>query len=192
MAVAASVRLKSTEAELLERHRQGDEHAFRELYDQFESMVYNLALRMSGNRADAEDIAQETFIRAFRYLHKFRGRSSLKTWVYRIAINCSNSRLKRRTKWRMFRVDDGEAELEQAPDAKRSPEERALATDLGSLVREELDRLPTYYREAVLLRDFEELSYQEISAVLGVRIGTVRSRIARGREQLRLRLEARS
>lgn len=191
MALAASVSMKTAEADLVERHRQGDEQAFREIYQNFETMVYNLAFRMSGNSADAEDIAQETFIRAFRYLHKFRGRSSLKTWIYRIALNCSNSRLKRRTRRRNRRVDDGEVELEKAADGSRSPEEKAVGTSVGDLLRSSLDQLPQHYREAVWLRDFEELSYQEIATVLSVRIGTVRSRIARGREQLRSRLEGR-
>ena len=177
------------EASLLERHRQGDALAFRELYQEFEAMVYNLALRMSGDPADAEDIAQETFIRAYRHLGKFKGKSSLKTWVFRIALNCSNTRLRRRARRLSRRVDDSERELERAADEGRSPEERALATDLSAGVRVALDLLPVHYREAVLLRDFEELNYSEIAEVLGVRIGTVRSRIARGREQLRKRLE---
>lgn len=189
MAMSASASLRTQEASLLERHRQGDAKAFGDLYQQFEAMVYNLALRMSGNPADAEDIAQETFVRAYRHLNKFKGKSSLKTWVFRIALNCSNTRLKRRGRRLAHRIEDGESELEQAVDAGRSPEERALAADLSAAVRQGLDHLPVHYREAVLLRDFEELDYAEIAEVLGVRIGTVRSRIARGREQLRKRLE---
>ncbi|MCP4200674.1 MAG: sigma-70 family RNA polymerase sigma factor [bacterium] len=189
MAISASASLKTREANLLERHRHGDTQAFGELYQQFESMVYNLALRMSGNPADAEDIAQETFIRAYRHLGKFKGRSSLKTWVFRIAVNCSNTRLRRRGRHLAQRVDDSESELERAADEGRSPEERAVATDLSASVRVGLEHLPSHYREAVLLRDFEDMNYSEIAEVLGVRIGTVRSRIARGREQLRRWLE---
>lgn len=189
MAVSASASLRTREVSLVERHRQGDSLAFGELYQQFEGMVYNLALRMSGNPADAEDIAQETFIRAYRHLRKFKGKSSLKTWVFRIALNCSNTRLRRRARHLAHRVDDGQPELERAVDRGRSPEERALAADLSAAVRTALGHLPVHYREAVLLRDFEELNYSEIAEVLGVRIGTVRSRIARGREQLRRRLE---
>ena len=185
MAVSASASLRTREASLLERHRQGDALAFRELYQEFEAMVYNLALRMSGNPADAEDIAQETFIRAYRHLNKFRGKSSLKTWVFRIALNCSNTRLRQRGRHLANRVDDSESELERAVDEGRSPEERALAADLSAAVRIGLDHLPLRYREAVFLRDFEDMNYSEIAEVLGVRIGTVRSRIARGREQLR-------
>lgn len=189
MSVSASVRLRRHEATLLERHRHGDEQAFGEIYTQFESMVYNLALRMSGNPADAEDISQETFLRAYRHLKKFKGRSSLKTWIFRIALNCSNTRLRRRGKRIARHVDDAESELERAPDDGRSPEETAVAADLSAAVRSGLDHLPLHYREAVLLRDFEDLNYAEIAEVLGVRIGTVRSRIARGRDLLRKQLE---
>lgn len=190
MALTAAASLRD-EAALLERHRHGDEEAFSELYRQFETMVYNLALRMSGNPADAEDITQETFVRAYRHLGKFRGKSSLKTWIFRIALNCSNTRLTRRGKRRARHVDDGETELERATDSRRSPEDCTVATDLSEAVRDGLDRLPAHYREAVLLRDFEGMNYAEIAAVLGIRIGTVRSRIARGRERLRHWLETR-
>ena len=190
MALTAAASLRD-EAALLERHRHGDEEAFSELYRQFETMVYNLALRMSGNPADAEDITQETFVRAYRHLGKFRGKSSLKTWIFRIALNCSNTRLSRRGKRQARHIDDGESELERATDSRRSPEDRTVATDLSEAVRDGLDRLPAHYREAVLLRDFEDMNYAEIAAVLGIRIGTVRSRIARGRERLRHWLETR-
>lgn len=179
------------EAALVERHRHGDEEAFAEIYGQFETMVYNLALRMSGNPADAEDITQETFVRAYRHLTKFKGKSSLKTWIFRIALNCSKTRLRRRGRRQARQIDDGELELERAQDGRRTPEDRTVATDLSMTVREGLERLPAHYREAVLLRDFEDMNYSEIAAVLGVRIGTVRSRIARGRERLRRLLETR-
>lgn len=192
MAVGTATISRSREASLVERHRQGDAEAFAEIYQQFESMVYNLALRMSGNRADAEDISQETFLRAYRHLKKFKGKSSLKTWVFRIALNCSNTRLKRRGRRWARTVDDAESKLENAVDEGRSPEETAVSTDFSETVRAGLAELPIAYREAVLLRDFEELNYAEIAEVLGVRIGTVRSRIARGRNLLRKRLEVES
>ena len=112
-------------------------------------------------------------------------REERQTWMFRIALNCSNTRLRQRGRHLANRVDDSESELERAADEGRSPEERAVATDLSAAVRIGLDHLPFHYREAVLLRDFEDMNYSEIAAVLGVRIGTVRSRIARGREQLR-------
>lgn len=155
-------------------------------------MVFNLAWRLSGNRADAEDIAQETFVRVFRHLGRFKGQSSLKTWIFRITINCANSRFRQQSRRRKGRIDDSEAELERTADTRRTPEGKAVAVDLVDAVRTALDRLPPHYREAVLLRDFEDMTYEEIAAVLGVRLGTVRSRIARGRDRLRAILEERS
>jgi len=190
MALLASASL-ADEATLLERHRHGHAEAFGELYRHFEMMVYNLALRTCGNAADAEDITQETFVRAYRHLQKFKGKSSLKTWIFRIALNCSSTRLRRRGRRLARQVDDGEAQLERVSDERRSPEDLLLAADLSAVVRAGLDRLPVRYRQAVLLRDFEDLTYSQIAVVLGVRIGTVRSRIARGREQLRQWLETR-
>lgn len=190
MTVSAATISRRREASLVERHRQGDDRAFGEIYEQFESMVYNLALRMSGNAADADDISQETFLRAFRHLKRFKGKSSLKTWLFRIALNCSNTRLRRRGRRRARNIEDGEAELERAADAGRSPEEAAVAADLSETFRAGLAALPVHYREAVLLRDFEDMNYEQIAEVLGVRLGTVRSRIARGRDLLRKRMEA--
>lgn len=177
------------DVELVERHRCGDAQAFDEVYARFEEMVYNLAFRLSGNSEEAADLTQEVFLRIFRHLGSFGGRSSLKTWIFRIAINHCRDRLSR---WRPLTQplgsDAGEGEIEW-PDSARGPEDLAVAADEGRRVSAGLARLPQAFREAVVLRDIEGLSYEEIADVLGVRIGTVRSRIARGREQLRTLLE---
>ena len=174
---------------LVERHRCGDAQAFDEVYARFEEMVYNLAFRLSGNYEEAADLTQEVFLRIYRHLGSFGGRSSLKTWIFRIAINHCRDRLSR---WRPLTQpigsDTGEGEVAY-PDPSRGPEELAVAADEGRRVSAGLSRLPQAFREAVVLRDIEGLSYEEIADVLGVRIGTVRSRIARGREQLRTLLE---
>jgi RNA polymerase sigma-70 factor, ECF subfamily len=174
---------------LVERHRCGDAQAFDEVYARFAEMVYNLAFRLSGNYEEAADLTQEVFLRIYRHLGSFGGRSSLKTWIFRIAINHCRDRLSR---WRPLTQpigsDIGEGEIAY-PDPARGPEELAVARDEGRRVCEGLSRLPQTFREAVVLRDIEGLSYEEIADVLGVRIGTVRSRIARGREQLRALLE---
>lgn len=177
------------DVELVERHRCGDIQAFDEVYGRFGEMVYNLALRLSGNREESADLTQEIFLRIYRHLGSFGGRSTLKTWVFRIAINHCRDRLSRRTPW-MQSLDDG-AEDGGVPiaDPGRGPEELAVAADEGRRVMAGLARIPQVFREAVVLRDLEGLSYEEIAEVLGVRVGTVRSRIARGREQLRLLLE---
>ena len=170
---------------LAERHRYGDAEAFDEVYQRFAELVFNLALRMSGRRDVAEDLAQEIFIRIFRHLGRFSGRSSLKTWVYRVAVNHCRSRLGRR-RWltKPLAEDDAEHGV-QLVDERRTPESRTLAGDTERLVARALVQLKPAFREAVVLRDLEGLRYEEIAEVLNIRIGTVRSRIARGRERLR-------
>lgn len=179
---------RNSEKELVERHRYGDRDAFEEIYRLHEEMVYNLCLRLTGNPGDAEDLVQETFLRVYRYLAGFRGGSSLRTWIYRIALNRARSRF-RGLKVLYALADDASKE---PVDPRRGPEERAMASDTGRLVEKALSRIPRNFREAVVLRDLEGLAYQEIAEILGVRIGTVRSRIARGRERLRRELEAMS
>ncbi|HKI03051.1 MAG TPA: sigma-70 family RNA polymerase sigma factor [Thermoanaerobaculia bacterium] len=177
------------DVELVERHRCGDIQAFDEVYARFGEMVYNLALRLSGNREEAADLTQEIFLRIYRHLGSFGGRSTLKTWVFRIAINHCRDRLSRHIP-SMQSIDAGfEEGGVPIADPGRGPEELAVAADEGRRVMAGLGRIPQVFREAVVLRDLEGLSYEEIAEVLGVRVGTVRSRIARGREQLRLLLE---
>lgn len=178
-----------TDHDLAQRHRYGDETAFEEIYDRFGAMVFNVALRLCGEPEEAADLSQETFLKIHRHLAGFRGRSSLKTWIYRVTINCCRSRYKRQKTWRTQVLPESAEKLERLPDSHRSPEERAIARNTVESVEQALDQLPAIYREAVLLRDIEGLTYEEISHVLGQRLGTVRSRIARGRDRLRVLLE---
>lgn len=187
--VSAVVRDLDLDLELVERHRYGDAGAFNEVYARFEDMVYNLAFRLSGNREEAADLTQEIFLRVFRHLGTFGGRSTLKTWIFRIAVNHCRDRLSR---WHPPTQPIGEEPGEGVAvyaDPSRGPEELAVAADEKRRVEQALTCLPQVFREVVVLRDIEGLSYEEIAEVLGVRIGTVRSRIARGREQLRTLLE---
>jgi RNA polymerase sigma-70 factor, ECF subfamily len=183
MPVAVS---EQTDLDLVARHRYGDPAAFEEIYSRSNEMVYNLALRLAGDAQDAADLTQEIFLRVYRHLGQFRGGSSLKTWIYRVAVNYCRSRLSRRRFGFLPLPPRAEESIE---DRRRGPEERALAGDAGRRLQAALGRLTPAFREAVVLRDLEDLSYAEIAAVLGVRVGTVRSRIARGREQLRASLE---
>jgi RNA polymerase sigma-70 factor (ECF subfamily) len=192
---AATARVSAmieTDHDLAQRHRYGDETAFEEIYDRFGAMVFNVALRLCGEPEEAADLSQETFLKIHRHLAGFRGRSSLKTWIYRVTINCCRSRYKRQKTWRTKVLPESEEKLERLADSHRSPEERAIARNTVESVEQALDQLPAIYREAVLLRDIEGLTYEEISHVLGQRLGTVRSRIARGRDRLRVLLEVAS
>jgi len=178
--------------ELARRHSRGDPRAFDEVYAGYAAMVYNLALRLSGDGDEAADLTQEVFLRVYRHLGSFSGRAALKTWIFRVAVNHCRERLSR---FRPLTVPLGEEAdgpgTARVADPRRGPEEQAVAADLGRQVAQGLARLPAPFREAVVLRDLQGLSYQEIAAVLGVRVGTVRSRIARGREQLRALLDRR-
>jgi RNA polymerase sigma-70 factor (ECF subfamily) len=178
----------SRDSSLADRHRIGDETAFRELYDRFSPMVYNLCLRMAGDPSRAQDLSQEVFLRVFKGLPRYRGGSSLKTWIYSIALNHCRGRLGRRG---IELLDWDEENWSHGPvDPARGPEEDLLARDGERRIAAVLLTLPVRFREAVILRDLEGLSYEEIASVLRVRTGTVRSRIARGRERLRVLLEA--
>lgn len=176
--------------ELIERHRLGDPSAFGEIFDRHHRMVFNLALRLSGDPERADDLSQEIFLRIYRHIGRFKGRSSLKTWIYRISINCCRSRLARRRLPIQVPADPTVDLVDRLRDPTAGPERRAIARDRMRQLMAVLQQLPRPYREAVVLRDVEELTYEEIAGVLGVRLGTVRSRIARGRERLRQMLEA--
>jgi RNA polymerase sigma-70 factor (ECF subfamily) len=172
--------------DLAVRHRFGDETAFREIYDRFAPMVFNLCLRLAGDPTLAQDLSQEVFLRVFKGLPRYRGGSSLKTWIYSITLNHCRGRLGRRS----LELEDWDAQRwSRGPvDPGNSPEQDLLARDGERRIAAALLALPVRFREAVVLRDLEGLSYEEIAAVLRVRTGTVRSRIARGRERLRLLL----
>lgn len=176
--------------DLAVRHRYGDPKAFEQVYQQYSKMVYNLAFRMAGTSEKAEDFTQEIFIRIYRHLGRFNGRSTLKTWVYRVAINHCRSKLSRKRFFFQPLAEEQEEEQGvQLVDGNRGPEDLVLANDIEMRVRQGLRQVKQVFREAVVLRDLEGLPYDEIADILKVRIGTVRSRIARGREQLRVILE---
>ena len=191
-ATIAPAAVHDLDLDLVERHRDGDVRAFEEVYSRFSGVVFNLALRLSGSEDEAADLTQEIFLRIFRHLGSFGGRSALKTWIYRVALNHCHERLGRfRPVTQPLAEESDEGGGVTLADPARGPEELAVAADEGRRVARGLALLPPAFREAVVLRDLEGLSYQEIAEVFRVRVGTVRSRIARGREQLREYLEGR-
>lgn len=177
-----------SDRDLVDQVRYGEPEAFDELYRRFSDMVFNLALRLAGDRQLAEDLSQEVFLRVYRHVGGFQGRASVKTWVYRVALNTCRSRLARRgRRRRVVRAVDDEA-LARVPAGGPGPEERAAEDERRRRLERAVSELPLVFRTAVVLRDVEGLAYEEIADVLGVRIGTVRSRIARGRARLQERL----
>jgi RNA polymerase sigma-70 factor (ECF subfamily) len=176
----------SDDAPLLARLRAGEARAFEELVTTYQHRVFGVALRMLSNRAEAEEIAQETFLRAHRALAEFRGEARLGTWLYAIASRLCLNRLAAGPR-RHERSDD--IALAQAP-AEGADAVAALERDeLEAALHEAVAALPEERRIVVVLRDLEGLSYEEIGEVLGVPLNTVRTRLHRARLDLKAKLE---
>lgn len=187
---------KGAEAEedrrLLEALRQGAEDAYETLLARFQQPVYNLVARLLQDPSEAPDVVQDVFLKIFRKVAGFRGDSSLKTWVYRIAVNEAHNHCRWYGRHRRREVGLEECRAVAAPrSAMESPFETAAARESQALLEEALAALSPVLREAVVLRDVEDLSYEEIAEILQVPLGTVKSRILRGREALRVELEKR-
>ena len=175
--------------ELVRRARQGDTAAFEALMTAHEKKVYGMALRMTGRREDAADVTQEVFLAVWRALPTFRGESSFSSWLFRLTSNACIDHLRREKRQRtvpLTRLDDedGERPLD-LPDPDPGPEERAEQSERRAALRRAVAQLPEDQRAALLLRESGGLSYSEIAAALRVPEGTVKSRIARARLQLR-------
>ena len=171
--------------ELARRAGRGDEDAFSELVRLHEKKVYNLALRICGNQEDAADAAQEAFLSAWRGLPNFRGEAGFSTWLYRLTSNAAIDCLRRTGRRReSVSLDDRGLGLD-AVDGAPSPQAAAEGKELRQAVLEGLGQLSEDHRQALALRELQEMSYEEISAALGVDLGTVKSRISRARGALR-------
>lgn len=174
-----------TEKELVRAAAGGDESAFSELVRIYENKAYHLALRMVSNPEDAYDVAQDAFLSAWRGLPSFRGESGFSTWLYRLVSNAAIDHL-RRTKHQRGNVslDDEELNLD-APDDSPTPQEAAEENDLKQAVAAGLRELSDDHRTVLVMREVQELSYEEIAESLQLDLGTVKSRISRARTHLR-------
>jgi RNA polymerase sigma-70 factor, ECF subfamily len=176
---------------LVEGLRAGTEAAYEELIDRFQQPVYNLVYRLMDDPGDSSDVVQEVFLKVFRNIGSFRGNSSLKTWIYRIAFNEAYNHRRWFTRHKRQEVgletheDDTLSYQEVLPDPSRSAFDIVSEIELHSLIQGALGELNPAFRAAVVLRDIEDLSYEEIAEVLQVSLGTVKSRILRGREALK-------
>lgn len=186
----------NAESRFIDRLRSGDGEAFDTLIERFSADVYAMLYRLTENTEEASDLTQETFLSALTAIKGFRGDAGLKTWLFRIAINHSRNRYrwwKRRKRDVTVSLDAevGSSDLkvhETLSDKGKSPEDAAISNERERALMEALNSLPDIFREAIVLCDLEEMSYEEISVSLGINIGTVKSRIARGREELRRKL----
>ncbi len=188
----------SGEAQFIERLRAGETAAFDTLVDEKSGEIYALLFRLMEDREEARDLTQETFLQAFRSIKNFRGDSSLKTWIYRIAINQARNRLRwwrRRRREHTVSLDAPQAGENSTfgenltDEAERNPEQLALRREREATLLAALGKLKLPFREVVVLRDVEGLSYEEVAAALGIGVGTVKSRLSRARTEMRRQLE---
>ena len=164
--------------------------SWEQIVREHSARVYRLAYRLTGNRHDAEDLTQETFVRVFRSLHTFQP-GTFEGWMHRITTNLFLDQARRRQRIRMDAMGD-EADRYASADQLAAPERAFEHDNLDHDVQAALDELPPEYRAAVVLCDIEGLSYEEIAVTLGIKLGTVRSRIHRARARLRVSLEHRA
>ena len=178
------------ESDLIARARSGDQDAFAELVGAHADRVYAALRRFGLDGGEAEDVTQEVFVRAWRGLASFQERAQLSTWLYRIAFNEAQRRLSRRGPPLAERDLEGENSVEAIAEASNlGPEARALDSEFEAVLERALSELPVEWRAAVVLRDIEGLSTEDASAVVGVRQAAFKSRLHRGRMQLRSLLE---
>ena len=185
------------EASLVQRCASGEEAAYAELLAEHQRMVMQLAVHLLGDRDEALDLSQEVFLQVFRTIHRFRGQSSLRTWIYRIAVNQARNRhrfWRRRHRADQVSLDAHIATYGDFPSVSEARPDQVLAQkELATRLQRALDGLPFDQRTAIVLREIDGLSYEEIAYSLGVAIGTVKSRLTRARLALRAELrEARA
>ena len=189
----------TAEAQFIERLKRGDEAAFETLVNERSGEIYGLLYRLTENAEEARDLTQETFLRAFQSIVHFRGEADLRTWIYRIAINQARNRWRwwrRRRREATVSIDEpeiGGGRLGLVTTLKsttaKDPEQDTLANERDRALKKALSTLKRVYREAVVLRDIEGFTYEEIATTLDISVGTVKSRLARGRQELRRKLE---
>ncbi len=185
---------RSDDLELVRALQQGSDGAYETLLSRFQQPVYNLALRLLNDPSDCADVVQEVFLKVFRNVGEFRGQSSLKTWIYRITVNEAHNQRRWFCRHRQREIgledepEEARSMAQVLPDASPSPFDYALDRERQTMIETALAQINPAFREAVVLRDIADLSYDEIAEVLQLSLGTVKSRILRGREALRQEL----
>lgn len=175
------------DADLVKRVRAGDDDAFRVLVERHSRSVYRSAYRITANAADAEDVVQETFLRAYRALGNFDARAALTTWLHRIAVNCSLDLIDARRR-REGRIDAGE-DLALVPSTAASPDRVALGAEMQRAVAMAMDALTGNERTAFVLRHFEGVPLEEIGQILGIRLNATKNTVFRAVKKLRNQLQ---
>jgi RNA polymerase sigma-70 factor, ECF subfamily len=194
--LASAIGARSEESAIIAELKAGSEEAYSRLIGEFHQPIYGLVYRIVNDPSDAADTTQEVFLKVFRGMKHFHGESSLKTWIYRIALHEAANR---RRWWFRHKAQEtpidpiaaGDGEFLGGPrlaDQDESPFEKFAHTEVRTAVEQALQQVPEPYRTALILRDVEEMSYEEVAEVLAISLGTVKSRITRGRDALRKKL----
>jgi RNA polymerase sigma-70 factor, ECF subfamily len=202
--VATALRAREEDTALLQGLRSGAESAYETLMERFEQPIFNIVSRLLDDPADAADVVQEVFLKVFRNVAAFRGASSIKTWIYRIAVNEARNQRRWFSRHRRHEVNLEIGEPRDAcqaghqksyqkflPDPGRSPFEVTLDRETQALIEAALAQVNPKFRAALVLREIEGLSYEEIGDILEISLGTVKSRILRGRDALKRHLAGR-
>jgi len=187
------VTARETDQQLVRRAQKGDTRAFDLLVLKYQGRIASLVSRFVQDSSEVEDVTQEAFIKAYRALSKFRGDSAFYTWLYRIATNAAKNYLVAKGRRPRADADVDDAEYFEEGDALRdaeTPENNLFGHELAHVVKETLDGLPRELKTALVLREFDGMSYEEIAEVMECPVGTVRSRIFRAREALEARISA--
>jgi RNA polymerase sigma-70 factor, ECF subfamily len=198
--LASAIGIRAEEAAIVSELKAGSEDAYAWLIGQFHQPIYSLVYRIVGDPADAADTAQEVFLKVFRGMKHFHGQSSLKTWIYRIAVHEASNRrrwwFRHKSRETSIEAQDATGQCdcsvdgccESLADAHSSPFDDAARHEVQARVERELGHVPEPFRTTLILRDLEEMSYEEIAEITQVSLGTVKSRLTRGRQALKQRL----
>jgi RNA polymerase sigma-70 factor (ECF subfamily) len=185
--------LKTTDEQLIAKFQVGDLAAFDQIVERYQGQLINFVGRLLNDRNAAEDIVQETFLRVYRNKHRYKEIARFSTWIYTIAGNLARTELRRRKIRNFFSISQrGEGEKDyEIPDTDIDVEKSVEGSLVKEMILREVMKLPVYFREVIILRDLQDLSYEEISQILKVPLGTVKSRVNRGRSQIQKRLKGR-
>lgn len=183
---------KLTDEELISSFQAGDEEAYSEIVRRYKDKLSNFLYRYLGNYDDCQDIAQDTLIKVYVSKHLYREIAKFSTWIYTIAINLAKTKIGKKQKFKVLslNISDGEDEREfDIPDEAYTPDVNANGKIQDYYIQKALESIPDKYRKLVILRDVDDFSYEEICDITGLPMGTVKSRINRGREKLQILLK---
>lgn len=197
--LASAIGIRAEEAAIVAELKAGSEDAYAWLIGQYHQPIYSLVYRMVNEPADAADTVQEVFLKVFRGMKNFHGESSLKTWIYRIAVHEASNRRRWWSRHKALEIsievpevggDEGTVHTREFRDDSESPLDNVMHEEVKARVEQELSAVPEPFRTTLILRDLEDMSYEEIAEIMEVSLGTVKSRLTRGRQALRQRLSS--